>query len=370
MILRKKHTTNYLKQDCGRVFSRFYYCAIGSNFVNEQIHFPHLLFMALQLFNADNRALMMQQGLPFPYKGAALSGSYVQHHTWETGQVILQEINQLQYTIRYAVYKMARQIKLKFVRPESGLQTTAILNDQCRTTIAGAGRFRIEEGYFSTLFSNSCNGTLQFEQGTELIAFDTTWSIDMLHAFIPEDSEWWKIFEKDTSDIPVLIGSPYRRITPALAALIEQIKYSSYEPALRSISIDHLLKEYLTEILKEAENHDWLDGDITKNDLERIEAAKEIIAANPNNHISTSALAKMVYMNECKLKALFVKATGMGIFDYMMYLRCCAVKERIVNTDLPLKAFVQEAGYSDLANFVTGFKRHMGCTPADIRKYA
>lgn len=324
--------------------------------------------MAIQLFTTLDHSLKMKPGLPRQYNGAQLKGSEASHYSGAIGQIILQEINNLQYTIRYAVFRIAEEVKLKFVRQESGLQTTAILQNYCRATITGAGRFKLGQGYFSTLFSQPWEGMLQCVQNSELISFDTTWDAALLHEFIPEESKWWDIFKNVHHDIPTLIGYPYRKITPALSALIEQVKYSSYHEDLRKNSIDHLLKEYLAEILCEIDKPHWLDGEISKSDFDKIEAVKNLIASNPLERFHSAELARSVYMNECKLKSLFSKVTGMGTFDYMMFLRCRAVRDRILNTDLPLKAFIDEAGYSDLANFVNGFKRHMGCTPADIRK--
>ncbi|MBL7697856.1 MAG: helix-turn-helix transcriptional regulator [Chitinophagaceae bacterium] len=324
--------------------------------------------MAIELYSGGRGPLRMMSGLPGHYDGATLPGSDARHYRGDIGQIVLQEISHLQNVIRYAVFRIADQVKLKFIRRESGLQTTAILKDHCRTTFDGAGRFKINEGYFSTIFSNPWSGTLQCGHDAELIAFDTTWDAAMLHEFIPAESKWWDKFKNGVPAFPLLIGNPYRKITPSLNRLIDQLKYSSYDPSLRKSSLDHLVKDYLAEILREIDNPDWLKDEIPRDELDRIEAVKQLIAADPLKHVHSAELARMVYMNEFKFKTMFMKVTGMGTFDYMMYQRCCAVRDKILHSDLPVKSFVQEAGYSDLANFVTGFKRYMGCTPADIRK--
>lgn len=323
--------------------------------------------MAIELYVQGPELLPMSPGLPNGYEGAKLPGSHATHYHGDIGKIILQEIDNLRCTIRYAVFRLTEQVKLKFIRRESGLQTTAILKDHCRTTFNGAGRFKISEGYFSTLVSKPWEGLLQCGQDAELIAFDTTWDPALLREFIPPESKWWEVFRNDYPNIPLLIGDPYRRITPSLTKLIDQVKYSSYDRTLHQHALDHFLKEYLMEILAAIDNPEWLQGDISKDDFDRIEYTKQYIAANSLRHMLSADLAKMVYMNEFKFKCLFMKVTGMGTFDYMMYRRCSAVRDKILQTDLPLKSFVQEAGYSDLANFVTGFKRYMGCTPADIR---
>lgn len=325
---------------------------------------PSLLMRRKQFFPLN--LVSMQNGLPPSYTGTVMHGSTGRHIMDEVGEVVVQEIRSVNYILRYNFYLLFRKVKMHFNSNDSGFHTTAILRDECRETIAAAGRFRIREGYFSALFSNARQGYLECEPNRPCTSFETTWTSELLQHFLPEDSHWWKDFEN--SAVPQIIGHPFRRITPALNEIINQFIFSSYDESLREYYIDDLLKTYLIEVLNEIRNPHWLHSMISRTDMEKIEAARALIAGNPMHHIHTSEIARRVNMNECYLKALFVKATGMGTFDYMMYLRCSAVRDRILSTDLPLKAFVKECGYNDLANFVTGFKRHMGCTPAEVRK--
>jgi len=323
--------------------------------------------MPLQIALPRLGLLCMQPGRPPAYRDMVIEGAVSSHYAAGFGHILVQEIDQAQVIMRLAMYSLKKKMNVGFTREECGLQTSAILRDHCRKTIIGAGRFKISEGYFSSLFTDAWRGILECHSGSQLLAFDTTWNVGFLEQFLPDDSEWWELFNNGKSSFPKIIGSPYRPITPALYQLVDELVYSRYDESLKDARVDHLVKEYLLQVLQQVANPGWLTQTLSKADAEKIEAAKELISADPYRHINTRELSRKAGLSECRLKALFMKATGMGTFDYMMYLRCTAVRERILHSNEPLKAFVKDAGYSDLANFVTGFKRHMGCTPAEIR---
>lgn len=333
-----------------------------------------IIFQAINLpimplyFSLPNYGrLPMEPGMPPGFEGPVIRNSSAQYIHQDFGQIVVQEISNLHYTLRYNACHLFQKVKLNFSREEAGLQTTAILQDECYATISGAGRFRIREGYFASLYTDAWQGVLKCKANALLNSFDTTWTDHFLQEFLPQENIWRKVFPRQFPDIPAIIGHPYRRITPTLHELIWQLIRSSYDETLREPSIDHLLKEYLIEVLQEIDNPYWLQETISKTDIEKIEAAKQLIAHNPFQHLPTKTIARQVILNECKLKALFIKATGMGTFDYMMYLRCLEIRDKIRSSDLPIKSFIQESGYCDLAALVNGFKRHMGCTPTEVR---
>lgn len=282
------------------------------------------------------------------------------------GSLVVQEIRRTHGSIRFNIFDLKEKIRISMT--EHGLHSTAVLQNEYRQTIQSIGRFTMREGYFHSIFAREWQSQLDCFGRAPLITFDIVWKVEELRRFLPEGSPWWKLLDTGMHDLPALIGLPYRRITPAIKSIIDHLIYCPYSESLEEEALDDMLKEYLVLTLSEAANPDWLRKTICKTDLEKIEAARALIETDLELHYHVNEIALKVGLNECKLKILFKRVHGMGMFDYLMYCRCTRVRDILLDSDTPVKALFHLAGYRDMANFVTGFRRHLGITPGSLRR--
>ena len=109
-------------------------------------------------------------------------------------------------------------------------------------------------------------------------------------------------------------------------------------------------------------------GKISAEDLDIVYAARDFIDANLERHYVIPDLARRLGVNECRLKTNFQHVMGKGLFEYLMYRRLVLVRDEIMRSREPLKTFYRQAGYNSLASFITGFRKHLGCTPGALRR--
>ncbi len=70
------------------------------------------------------------------------------------------------------------------------------------------------------------------------------------------------------------------------------------------------------------------------------------------------------------LEERFRRAVGHSIHEDILRVRLTEAQQLVTTTDLPLKAIAPRAGFSSVAYMITLFRRHLGQTPAVMRRQA
>lgn len=80
------------------------------------------------------------------------------------------------------------------------------------------------------------------------------------------------------------------------------------------------------------------------------------------------ALAEELGMSLTTLRRRFRKATGVSPHVYLLHRRVAVARRLLAQTDLPLKAVAEQAGYGDVFFFSRQFRRFTGVAPGLYRR--
>lgn len=109
---------------------------------------------------------------------------------------------------------------------------------------------------------------------------------------------------------------------------------------------------------------------ILSRDILRLQEARSILTANLPSPPTIPELARMVGMNETKLKLGFRELFGETPQAYSTRTRLEEALSMIETTELPLSEISYRVGYRYPANFSQAFKRLFGATPRTMRAAA
>jgi AraC-like DNA-binding protein len=135
---------------------------------------------------------------------------------------------------------------------------------------------------------------------------------------------------------------------------------------LRVPFLEAMAMRMLCEILGDLSNSDRVRrtaSQFSARDLNRIYEARDYLSQHFASPPVIPQLARMVGINQTKLKAGFKAALGMTIADYTMRRRMERASELLITQDYPIEAVANTVGYRHAANFTCAFKRHFGCLP-------
>ncbi len=155
--------------------------------------------------------------------------------------------------------------------------------------------------------------------------------------------------------------------------MIVKIAASFNEP-LSTKEISHLsswekssdLKEHLSQIIVE----------LTKTEINKKQQSQQMTKQAlieymqkhfKENDLSLDKFAIEFNLSYSYISKVFKDETGQSFLSYLTQIRLKYIKEQLIETNLPIKEIVAEAGYNDTTNFMRKFKSIEGLTPGQYR---
>lgn len=109
---------------------------------------------------------------------------------------------------------------------------------------------------------------------------------------------------------------------------------------------------------------------IAVREVGRVHEARDLIADQFQKPPSIPKLARLVGLNQTKLKSLFKATFGTTINDFTQKCRMDRAAELLTSSDIGVAEVAYAVGYEYPANFSNAFKRYFGHTPRQLRRAA
>ena len=106
----------------------------------------------------------------------------------------------------------------------------------------------------------------------------------------------------------------------------------------------------------------------SEKDRRKLIEAKELLSAKLDDPPTIIELAKLIGINEYKLKRGFKELFGTTIFGYIHSQRMELAKKLLLGSSKSAKEIAYETGYSSPQHFSHAFKKTFGLTPNSMRK--
>jgi len=161
-------------------------------------------------------------------------------------------------------------------------------------------------------------------------------------------------------------------LTPELLRAAQWIDASRFAvlPAVRSVYLEALAMQLLCHTVTELavqEPHESIGG-MTPRDVKRIYEARDHLAQHYASPPTIPQLARMVGMNQTKLKAGFKQIFHLTIYAYILQRRMEATAQMLVEREFSVAEIAYRVGYEYPANFSCAFKRYYGCSPRQWKR--
>jgi AraC-like DNA-binding protein len=109
---------------------------------------------------------------------------------------------------------------------------------------------------------------------------------------------------------------------------------------------------------------------ICKSDYDKgaIHYAKDYLTQHAQQPPSLTELAKIVGVNEFKLKQGFREVFNTTVFGYLSDYKLNQARELLLGGALPIKEIAEQLGYSSVQHFNNAFRKKFGVPPGKVRK--
>ncbi|MEH7335826.1 bifunctional transcriptional activator/DNA repair enzyme AdaA [Neobacillus drentensis] len=104
-------------------------------------------------------------------------------------------------------------------------------------------------------------------------------------------------------------------------------------------------------------------------DNEWVELITEYIDKNYTEKLTLETLAEMSHGSPYHLHRTFKRVTGISPVEYIQRIRINTARNLLLQSDLAIAEIGKEVGIPNIPYFVTLFKKRIGSTPAQYRKF-
>jgi len=152
--------------------------------------------------------------------------------------------------------------------------------------------------------------------------------------------------------------------------LVNNILHCRYKDGLKKM---YLLSKSIEFLVLQAETCNAAQAPIyeyvkTKYDQECIMYAREYIMNHLEEPPGLSELAKIIGINEYKLKRGFKEMFGNTVFGYLANARLEIAKNNLLENKKTVSEIAAELGYSSLQHFSSAFKEKFGISPGKLKR--
>ncbi len=175
-----------------------------------------------------------------------------------------------------------------------------------------------------------------------------------------------KFIENENS---ILVFSDH--ISEFLKLFISQIQRMPFEKKFRKkfilLKFIELIWMGVYDLIEENESN-IKSLHLTSQDFKKIHQSKDILLDNLENPPSLSALAKIVGLNEYKLKVGFKSVFGLPPYTLLQEHKLILAKKMLESGNQSVTEVAIKIGYSNFSKFSLAFKKKFGKNPSSIRK--
>ncbi|WNS43762.1 AraC family transcriptional regulator [Paenibacillus sp. MMS20-IR301] len=158
------------------------------------------------------------------------------------------------------------------------------------------------------------------------------------------------------------------RITPAIRPILAQIAECSYGPGIRELYLEGKMLElfavYLNESLYQEEK---VPGAVrlSKEDMQCLHLARTILQRDYVNPPTLAGLARLICLNEFKLKKGFKEMFGSTVHAYVIELRLQQAYRLLCEGGLSVSETAYRVGYGNVSHFAAAFRKRFGTSPGE-----
>jgi len=311
----------------------------------------------------------LSPAFPHNYKGIMLQGASVltAHHPL-IGQMVLQELQGSQYTIRFNIFNLLQPFTLNGVQPGSLLASFHAIKNSIRFSFQGLGPAVLKPGQFLLLHSSEREGKLSFEKAGNYHSLEVNWSETIVREYLPMFPVLTPLTRSKDSKRSFYVTPQSKTASFETLGLVQSIIQFRHKGGASQVLFEHKVKEYYISLLGTTQRTGSSKTTIRQEDYDKMQVLAERLRANPAKKFPIADLAQEFNMNEKKLEALFSEIIRHDDFRYHLESRLREAHRLLEETDYTPKKIKALIGYELYTSFITKFREYFGYPPSEVKR--
>jgi AraC-like DNA-binding protein len=163
---------------------------------------------------------------------------------------------------------------------------------------------------------------------------------------------------------PAVYVAHEQPMNPALFRLLDEIIHCDARGASRQLYLEAKGLEVVAVMIDELEA---ASSPVSRSDVERLQRARGLLLSRMEAPPSLPELARLVGLNEVKLKTGFRALFGSSVYAYLRRQRLEAARDLLLYRHLSVTEAALRVGYSNPSKFAAAFRKQFGVPPSALR---
>ena len=158
---------------------------------------------------------------------------------------------------------------------------------------------------------------------------------------------------------------PLGQMTPLMRQLVQQILHCPYTGLMQQLYLESKVLELLASQFSAWTNEQQTTQSlwISPQDIEQLHQAKDILVKRAKHPPSLTELARLVRLNDRKLKQGFRHLFGTTVFGYLQDYRMQQARDLLHDPTLTIASVAATVGYKSPEAFCNAFRRKFSVSP-------
>lgn len=249
-----------------------------------------------------------------------------------------------------------RMVELQFAL--SG-QRQVMVSDQIHELPAGKGALAFMQNFKARFYPPAPERYVSLALGIPVTLFD--YAANQLATSLNRKFEFNRILDGQAS------RTYYFDIDTRSMALVKQLisdfTNANRSPLMMEASALELLNRHMIQLFDLIPR----PRGFSTGDLQKLHRVKQVLESGMADPPSLQALAKMVGVNDFKLKSGFKACFGMTVFEYLRHIRLDYAMKLLRDGEANVTEAAMRVGYSNVSAFSEQFFRRYGMKPSEIK---
>lgn len=161
--------------------------------------------------------------------------------------------------------------------------------------------------------------------------------------------------------------APKRPILPAMYQCISDMNSNFFSGSLQQLYLETKAAELFLLQIQALKNIPVIHTKLRPSDIECLHEARLYIEKNYHTPCTIIDLAKIVGINQTKLKSGFKELFGTTVFGYVKDLQMEKARQLLLGEKLYVSEVADQIGYKHPQHFAAAFKRKFGILPSELK---
>jgi AraC-like DNA-binding protein len=323
--------------------------------------------MDLSIKTTANEVITLEPGLPAGSAMRSISEGSKWFAEGDFGMILIEEFSVEPCTVRLFSFKPLKKLALTIATETPAICARISTGSSWHFALGSSPETMLNEGQYTLYRLNGSKEKIIFEKGKEYKSFDIIYSVKEYAKLQTIFSGIEEFIDTSKDGSRFYLKKP-GRVSAEVMDIIRAVPECPYESTLRDFYLKNRLELLFFLLLTLAFKDEPEEEQPTQAEIEAVYTAEKIIVSDITRHYPIPVIARLVRLNEFRLKHVFRYIYKTGIFEYLVQARMEEAKRLTMTTELSVGEIAAKTGYQRQSSFIGAFRRHFGYTPGSVRR--